>query len=58
MRPTPGFIFHNCLAHPLLPFLPEALGTPLHDYTYKAVEVEDVALAQLYKALGLTKKDK
>jgi len=31
--------FHNCILHPLLPFLPKDFGNRLHDingrYTYK-----------------------
>ncbi len=54
MRPTPGYILHNCVAHPLLPFLPESWGDTLHDSTYRAIELEDALL----KALSSKKKGK
>ena len=28
-------IAHNAIAHPLMPFLPEALSNPIHDWTAK-----------------------
>ena len=27
------YFFHNCLCHPLLPFLPKKLGNRLHDWS-------------------------
>ena len=26
---------HNAIAHPLIPFLPESLSNPIHDWTHK-----------------------
>lgn len=28
-----GSVLHNCIAHPLMPFLPERWGTRFHDWT-------------------------
>ena len=28
-----GNILHNCIAHPLMPFLPERWGNAFHDWT-------------------------
>jgi len=40
------------VAHPLLPFLPQALGAKLHDSTYELVEVEDTFIYLLRKPKG------
>lgn len=34
-------VVHNCIAHPLLPFLPERWGTWLHDVTGEWAYGED-----------------
>ena len=29
-----GNVLHNCVAHPLLPFLPSKLGDAIHEWTF------------------------
>ncbi len=33
MRYWLGSVLHNCIAHPLLPFLPRSWGDSFHDWT-------------------------
>ena len=28
-----GSVIHNCIAHPLIPFLPKKMGEAFHDWT-------------------------
>ena len=41
-----GNVIHNCIAHPLMPFLPRAWGDRFHDWTIKkfwpAVDEEEL----------------
>ena len=30
-----GSVLHNCIAHPLMPFIPKTLGDQFHDWTIK-----------------------
>ena len=30
-----GSVLHNCVAHPLMPFLPRSWGNAIHDWTWK-----------------------
>ena len=39
-----GEVLHNCIVHPLLPFLPKRLGDRMHDWSIKywpPMEVEN-----------------
>jgi len=35
MRRFLGSVLHNCVAHPLMPFLPKGWGDALHDWTLR-----------------------
>ena len=41
-----GSVIHNCVAHPLMPFLPKAWGDRFHDWTiekfWRAEDSQDI----------------
>ena len=36
-----GSILHNCVAHPLMPFIPKTWGDAFHDWTIKYWPAEE-----------------
>lgn len=47
MRAWLGSVLHNCIAHPLIPFLPRRLGQRVHDATLALWPDADEAQTQV-----------